>query len=575
MPARSGPGLARRDAPAPPTPAGLMLSLQGRVGNAAVARLVAGGAGARALIQRDEEPGPGDVQAERGSGAQVDTGWYKGKLDVGEAVVLTPSVPGVPKGAKATWSVGQADGSFIDLVDIVDKPDGKGEIRLRGKAVGKESIWLTAYVGPDDERGRRVGPLTFEVFPAGSNHGRKAAPAGGPDKDDGTDAQNANRKKWMGAGRSAMQTEIVGLINSIEKLKTDRIKTWTDIASQEDAKPLKAALTVAVTIVGYGLGGVVGGWLTHGMAHGLAQEFVKEVAHKGSDKAIVAGWSALVADTRSTLDTGTRTALANAGGLSEQSLLNKTKLLEAYAEAMRLFVIDEEREQVKQFNLSGAGYDDLRLADRIAALSEVYSKLRDNPAPYARELSEGLIRLKDEAFLNKQAEDHGGDRAKTEREDEDVHDVAPRSGNLLLQPVGGGAQFSLGPWGSPRLSFSGFRGRGTGDTNSKTLNALAGTKVKDLPFSIGFRFWADDPFYRLVKGGSPVKVMFGRQPSGLVWVDNDVGEGAEEWLASYHLQDPEILSDKVRKANAPLGAQKLYDQIKDMVLEGAENFDLI
>jgi hypothetical protein len=331
-------------------------------------------------------------------------------------------------------------------------------------------------------------------------------------------------------------SEIVSLVNSIEKLKTTRIDTWEKIASKEDDKPLKTALTVAVTICGYGLGGVVGHLLTHKMAQHLAQEFVKEAAHKGSDKAIVALWNWSVTSSKSSLDKGTAEAASVAGDISAKSLQNKTDMLGAYAEAMRLFVIDEERKQVTQFNLDASGMDDLKLADKIEVLNALYTGLRNDPAPFARELSGGLLRLLDEQFLTEQAKGHGGDRGKTEREDEDVHEARGAAATCSL-PVGGGIQFSLGNY-EPPVSASGFRGLGTGDTNQRPRCAK-GSAVKDLLFSVAFRFWATDPSTGSCGRPREGLVRSPAERSGLV--HNDLGEGAEEWLASYYLHRADIL----------------------------------
>ena len=73
-----------------------------------------------------------------------------------------------------------------------------------------------------------------------------------------------------------MKNEILGLFNSIQKIKDKRISVWAKNAEIEDPKPLRTALEVAVAIVGYGMGGVIAGLLTKSLAHGILRSSLKK-----------------------------------------------------------------------------------------------------------------------------------------------------------------------------------------------------------------------------------------------------------------------------------------------------------
>jgi hypothetical protein len=60
-----------------------------------------------------------------------------------------------------------------------------------------------------------------------------------------------------------------------------------------------------------------------------------------------------------------------------------------------------------------------------------------------------------------------------------------------------------------------------------------------------------------------------------VWLDDDIEEGAMEWLASYHSGIDRMLSDEEREKYAPLGAKKLYEATKSKLLVNVSNSDLL
>jgi hypothetical protein len=176
----------------------------------------------------------------------------------------------------------------------------------------------------------------------------------------------------------------------------------------------------------------------------------------------------------------------------------------------------------------------------------------------------------DENNLARRGQSYGGDKARTLKEDTSLHDTEERKGNLLVLPEK--VSFSLGNYGSPNLGFGNFYAFATG-ANTKTLMKLVNTPVKDLPLTLGFRYWVEDPFHRILRGGM-VKAWFTRDPSGKVWLEDDLGQSAMEWLASYHTGISRELTKEERERNAPLGAQKLYEATKDRPIMRLTNSDL-
>ena len=384
------------------------------------------------------------------------------------------------------------------------------------------------------------------------------------------------RRKWLTAGRENMKHQIIALFNEIQKVKAARIDSWEKNANIKDPKPVKAALEIAVEIVGYGIGGVVGGFLTKAMAHGLAQEFAKEALLKSTVKLAEGIFEHAVEPAEEFLAEETRKALNESGdGNAAFALATKTNLLDCYAEAVKLQSISEEHVQTREFNASvDTKYTDLALADTVLVFEKLYNILFNEPKAFLRELSEGLIRLKDEMYVEEKAKKYGGDVAKMLKEDPTIHETAERSGNLLMVPDMMPGANQIGYWHSPTFNFNGFVGLSTG-LNKAILMELRGTRVNDLPFTLGFRFWGVNPFSGLFV--DPLcQVWFERRPDGRIWVDLDEPRNSDgfEWLASYFLLTSRELTETEREKYAPEGARKVYEHIKDKPLNRGESMDI-
>jgi hypothetical protein len=217
------------------------------------------------------------------------------------------------------------------------------------------------------------------------------------------------------------------------------------------------------------------------------------------------------------------------------------------------------------------------LADEVAVMDALYKRLMEKRESFLRELSEGFIRLLDEVYLEERAEKYGGSVERLLREDPTIHESEERRGNLVLSQVGEGG--FLGKWWAPMLDFGGFGALAT-VVNTATLRELRGTPIKDLPLTLTFRMWADNPFKGLFQDVF-CKIRFERRPDGAIWVDFDCDEPGSyspedglEWLASYYFQTDRWLSKAERRQYAPQGALKLYDKIKDKPVIGLMNSDI-
>ena len=122
---------------------------------------------------------------------------------------------------------------------------------------------------------------------------------------------------------------------------------------------------------------------------------------------------------------------------------------------------------------------------------------------------------------------------------------------------------SLGKWGTPNLNFSTLNATAVG-INNASLERIRGAKIKDLPVTIGFRFSAASPYYRIWSGDmGRVEIWFSRDPDGSIHVGSDSEEDGREWLGSYYTGLSREFSDQERFMYALLGAQQLYDRIAD------------
>ena len=151
-------------------------------------------------------------------------------------------------------------------------------------------------------------------------------------------------------------------------------------------------------------------------------------------------------------------------------------------------------------------------------------------------------------------------------EDTTIDETAQRSGNLLITgPMGG-----IGEWSAPNFSISNSIVSGL---NAQTRRHLAGAKIKDLPFSLTFRFWGSTP-NRGTFGDVFCKVWFVKRGDGTIAVDMDQDwdrdsngwDAGREWLARYATGNTGEMDEEMVRANVANGALGVYNQIKNMRL---------
>jgi hypothetical protein len=526
-----------------------LFALQAVAGNAAVAELLGhphgtsrGAAGLRrgvhpalrsTFVQRDPDTsGPVDAKAFRGDGAHK------------------------PTDSKYAAAIGNADAARL-------RKEGSLSVEFRRELNGKLDYFqepaYSVYVG-------RVKRALLEVTRGGAGMSENK-PDGAPNEEPFTDAQ---------LERMGQAIEVNGVFQDIADLKTKRINTWAETAKKRESKPLREALDIVVAMVALGMGGVVGEVIAQGIKGKLLNEFVLLAGLEFVDKVAEDAYEYAMTSTSEALKDGVTIASNNRTASKvalEQTAADKDDMVSVYAEAVSLQAGIEKTEQREQFNLNAKGtYRKGALQLKRVCLKAIYNELLNKPELFQRELTEGFIRLMDEDRLARRAKKYGGDKKRTWQEDSSLHDTEERKGNLLVLPFP--VSSSVGRYYRPKLDFPSFYALGTG-ANTRTLNKLANTAVKDLPLTLGFRYWVENPFYRLIEGGDLRKAWFTRDPSGHVWLEDGLGTPAMEWLASFYSGIQRELTDDERERYAPLGAQKLYDATKDKKITSVQNSDML
>ena len=376
--------------------------------------------------------------------------------------------------------------------------------------------------------------------------------------------------------RMGQAVQVNNLIGDFTSLKEKRIATWKSTADAKEPKPARAILDMVVAMVALGMGGVFGEIIAQGIKGKLLNEFVLLAGLELVDKAALDSYEWAMHAARDTFQEGTVKALDGFkdANLSKALSADSDDLIAVYAEAMSLQAGSEKMTLQSALNRnSKVTYRKGALTLIGLALTILYNQLYSDPKVYHRELTEGFLRMMDEAHVEKVAnKGYGGDKARARREDKGLHETDDRKGNLTV--LSGHPSYSLGNYWAPALGFASYYALGTG-ANTKTLMKLANTPVRSLNLTLGFRHWGTDPFYRILYGGNMVHIWYTRDPGGDIHLDPDVGEGAKEWLASYFTGIRRELTDDEREANALPGAKKLYDATNDKPIGNLSNFDLL
>jgi hypothetical protein len=366
--------------------------------------------------------------------------------------------------------------------------------------------------------------------------------------------------------RAGQGNQINKLLGGIKDLRWLRIDAWEKAAHSKEPQPGMEVLAAIISIVSLGLGGVVyaamEGMISKGVSEYL-KEFILLSGLEAGDQAAEAIFYRVLRENKDDFDKGVRNAIKSSEKNSKLALAGGGDAIDTYVEALKLQAVDEDVQEGDVFNSSAASLSDDDLAARSAALELTYRELSDNPSAFMRELTTGFIRLLDEMEVAEKADDYGGERAKARQMDDELHQTIMRSGNLLVFPWP--RIRSIGKWYSPTIDFPGFAASSV-SLNTKILKTIRGAKIKDLRVSMAFQIRVDDPYYRIFKGDLGLSdVGFVVDPDGAVHVGSDVDDDAQEWLGSYYTQSArEFSSDSERWMMAMLGAQKLYNVIKNM-----------
>ena len=372
-------------------------------------------------------------------------------------------------------------------------------------------------------------------------------------------AVNRDHSEW----RMRLERQVNDWFNVIQKLKHDRIEVWEKNARKPDSKIGLEVLMIVISIVSEGLGGVVYGVVEEMLARRGAGLLLKEFAAlsglEAGNLAAEGIFHEAIDFAKSDIEKGIRSAGQQkyVEASARAALATKTDALGAFVEGMKLQTIREEAEQHVAFNNTAASKTDDKLLDENAGLKLIYDQLLAHPEAYMQQLTAGYIRMLDEAMLAGKDKKYAGDRERTFREDPDAHDGWFRAGNLVIEEIPG---HSFGKWDSADLNFSGFKATG-GAINEGTLENLKDARLGDLPLTMVFWTSIHDPYNYLLEKGGTTSLQFVRDPHGHIMTGDSDTE--LEWLASYFTGFTREHSDQERKKYAPLGAEKLYQAIKD------------
>jgi hypothetical protein len=378
--------------------------------------------------------------------------------------------------------------------------------------------------------------------------------------------------------RRGILTGSDALFDMIGRIKAEQLGSWRATAPTGDAEstPPLHVLAVVMETVAEATHEVISD-IVYGSGGTLKQLFVAAAGRELGDTAAVqectAGYEVAMASTfepfligkQESMElsvTNARAALSSAGAGSGGRL-------DAYVAAVRQQTAAEQGAQAREFRAGIHRGDDVHRLSRLFALEAIHQMLQARAQSLQRALTIGYLRLLDD---NKVWDATSKYKAPSPlawlREDmtftrgirPDLHASAEREGTLLALPT---PSTGIGRWGSPDLGFGSFTAHGAG-VNTKALTKLANTAVKDLPLTIGFRFQADNPYTRPILGrDAPADIWFSRDPSGNIYLDDDIGDGALEWLGSYYSGIGRELTAAERAQYAPLGAKKLYEATRN------------
>jgi hypothetical protein len=365
--------------------------------------------------------------------------------------------------------------------------------------------------------------------------------------------------------RRGLEQDVHDIYGRIQDIRWQRIEDWAGNADIPDSAVPEQALMVVIAIVSEGLGGVVYGLIEDFFEHyakatpKLMQEFAELAGLEAGDLAAEAAFQRAVDGIRQDFADARDQAAKKVG--EDVQLVSQRGNLAAYKEALQLHTRTEQHALEHNFNQTMQNYSDSELREKYYLLSKTLDELLHSPKAFERELTEGYIRLLDEAMMVKKTKQYGGSREAAFQGDPEAHTAELRPGNLVVWPTrteSGAPSQSIGRWDEPDLNFD-VQVWGTG-VNKLTMKTLMYAELHELPFTLAFNGlygWGPDPDTGQITAPG---IGFVRDAEDRIYLTTDAA--GDEWLTSYYLRDGRKHSEAERKKNAPLGAHKLYEAIK-------------
>ncbi len=399
--------------------------------------------------------------------------------------------------------------------------------------------------------------------------------------------QRQSKQPWSNMlnskGRSGLITFIPEIIDLINKRKDNAVDVWGKNADIQDFKPGAFALELALSVLGAAIGGALGS-IAGNVISKVASEVVKDASVDALKKLYDIGYDKL----KGLLTTQSSNLKADASqGLSVHV---KSGLKDYYVQSSKEMFESERYAMLNKFTNDQSSMSDEELAILAYTLDSTYKSFRDDAEPILQKITIGYMKLQDVIYISNKS-GVKGDLTTSENQkklkefyqkDNHIAETDTRPGQMLVVgPMGGG----IGKYTSPNIKVS--HGIVT-DINEATQEHLKNVKIEDLPFSLSFRFWAQNPQYDgsigdiLTLTDSNCKVWFVKDTFGSVWVDADESmefdsngyNQGREWLARYYLQSDKKLSKKEIMKYAPEGALKLYQNLKGLKLSKVIDLDM-
>ncbi len=452
-------------------------------------------------------------------------------------------------------------------------------LSARAFTVGSDVAFASGQFAPGTTTGRRL--LAHELT---HTLQQRFTPAGLQRKN-GADADK--EQPWaplLKKGREGLLLEISNNLDLIRTKQSKIAETWKDNVEIVEEKPAAFILELALGVVSAGLAGVIGGMVGTAIKKVIKESRIQDFVIGATGKTVgeaIGGVSNRLKGIITATDASAPKSSATYG------LANSAKsgLVNYYVTAFDNMLLVDNKTRHNEFTNQVPEMSETELAIMLHTSNETFNELNRDNAPIMRQLTIGYWEMVDELYIEGEASEYSGKtreerRERMFREDPTIDETAQRPGSMLIVgPLG-----SIGTWMNPKFKV---RAGIVTELNKETRETLVGTAIKDLPFTLSFRFWGSMVNRGFFGGGSMVKVWFVKRTDGRIAVDLDESwesdgddlEQGREWLALHGLTGPltpaEPLSEELTKEYVAVGARKAYEKIKGMKLPKVINTDLL